>query len=110
MQAFAQIPDVEVYYGPDTYMGRNLAHLLQNLASCSDAEVCPVPLQLNHMIGTSHALPCLLLVNVYMPPPTVAPSWRRTVALLLLSCVKTSSRRLGGTSNDNAFFLSLTLS
>eukprot|EP00884_Botryococcus_braunii_P010912 jgi/Botrbrau1/19822/Bobra.0124s0063.1 len=39
LQAFAQIPDVEVYYGPDTYMGRNLAHLLTSLSSCSDAEV-----------------------------------------------------------------------
>lgn len=47
VQAFAQIPDVEVYYGPDTYMGRNLAHLLQNLASASDVEVCPLLYQLN---------------------------------------------------------------
>lgn len=33
LQAFAQIPDAHVWYGPDTYMGRNLAQLLASLAT-----------------------------------------------------------------------------
>lgn len=28
-----QVPDVHVWYGPDTYMGRNLAQLFQSLAN-----------------------------------------------------------------------------
>nr|QKY15239.1 quinolinate synthase chloroplastic (QS) [Polytomella parva] len=36
LQAAAQIPGVRVYYGPDTYMGRNLVHLLQRLADAKD--------------------------------------------------------------------------
>ena len=29
LQAFAQVPDCHVWYGPDTYMGRNVAQLFQ---------------------------------------------------------------------------------
>lgn len=39
LTAFAQVPDVHVWYGPDTYMGRNLAQLFQSLAQMSDEEV-----------------------------------------------------------------------
>ncbi|KAK9837492.1 hypothetical protein WJX81_006535 [Elliptochloris bilobata] len=39
LQAFAQVPDVRVYYGPDTYMGRNLATMLGALARLPDEEV-----------------------------------------------------------------------
>ncbi|EFN58534.1 hypothetical protein CHLNCDRAFT_19680, partial [Chlorella variabilis] len=39
LTAFAQVPDVHVWYGPDTYMGRNLAQLFQSLANLSDEEV-----------------------------------------------------------------------
>lgn len=39
MQAFAQVPGINVYYGPDTYMGRNLASMLQAVAQMSDEEV-----------------------------------------------------------------------
>ncbi len=39
VQAFAQVPNIHVYYGPDTYMGRNLAYLLTTLSTCSDEEV-----------------------------------------------------------------------
>ena len=38
-QAFAQIPDVRVYYGPDTYMGHNLASLLASVAMLSNDEI-----------------------------------------------------------------------
>lgn len=38
LQAFAQEPQARVYYGPDTYMGRNLASLMATMAGCSDDE------------------------------------------------------------------------
>ena len=36
---FLQVPDLHVWYGPDTYMGRNLVHLFQNLAQMPDSAV-----------------------------------------------------------------------
>ena len=39
LQAFAQEPRARVYYGPDTYMGRNLEALLTALAEGADADV-----------------------------------------------------------------------
>jgi len=39
LQAAAQIPDLNVYYGPDTYMGRNLESLFTSLAAGPDADV-----------------------------------------------------------------------
>lgn len=39
LQAFAQVPDARVWYGPDTYMGANLAALLGSLAAASPEEV-----------------------------------------------------------------------
>ncbi|MCU0675184.1 MAG: quinolinate synthase NadA [Myxococcota bacterium] len=39
LQAAAQIPDVNVYFGPDTYMGQNLQHLFEALASM-DCTTC----------------------------------------------------------------------
>lgn len=39
LQAFAQVPDLHVWYGPDSYMGANLAQLFTSLAFASDAEV-----------------------------------------------------------------------
>lgn len=39
LSAFAEIEGVEVFFGPDTYMGRNLAHLLEAMASMSDEEI-----------------------------------------------------------------------
>lgn len=34
-----QVPDLNVWYGPDTYMGLNLAELFTQLASLPDEEV-----------------------------------------------------------------------
>lgn len=34
-----QVPNATVWYGPDTYMGRNLAQLLTSLAQGNDEEV-----------------------------------------------------------------------
>ncbi|HBQ13773.1 MAG: quinolinate synthase NadA [Sandaracinaceae bacterium] len=39
LQAFAQIPDVQVFFGPDTYMGRNLAELFRSLADMPDETI-----------------------------------------------------------------------
>jgi quinolinate synthase len=39
LSAFAQIEDAHVFFGPDTYMGRNLARLLEVLGAMSDDEI-----------------------------------------------------------------------
>lgn len=39
LQAFAQVPEANVWYGPDTYMGRNLAQLFTSLATATPEEV-----------------------------------------------------------------------
>lgn len=39
LQGFAQVPDLNVWYGPDTYMGLNLAELFTQLANLPDEEV-----------------------------------------------------------------------
>jgi quinolinate synthase len=39
LQAYAQVPDLHVFYGPDTYMGRNLEVLFRRLADRPDEEI-----------------------------------------------------------------------
>jgi quinolinate synthase len=39
LQAAAQIPDVHIWFGPDTYMGDNLAHMFQSLAEMPDQQI-----------------------------------------------------------------------
>ena len=39
LQAFAQVQDLHVWYGPDTYMGKNLAYLMQALSMGTDEQV-----------------------------------------------------------------------
>ncbi|GAX73552.1 hypothetical protein CEUSTIGMA_g1003.t1 [Chlamydomonas eustigma] len=39
LQAFHQVPEATVWYGPDTYMGRNLAQLFTSLSTMPDEEV-----------------------------------------------------------------------
>ncbi len=39
LQAFAQIPEVQVFFGPDTYMGQNIAELLRSVAALDDATI-----------------------------------------------------------------------
>ena len=39
LQAAAQVPDVHIWFGPDTYMGDNLAHMLQSLAEMPDEQI-----------------------------------------------------------------------
>lgn len=37
LQAFVQIPEVSLFFGPDTYMGHNLQRMLQHLLQLDDA-------------------------------------------------------------------------
>ena len=39
LQAAAQIPDVQIWFGPDTYMGDNLAHMFASLAEMPDERI-----------------------------------------------------------------------
>jgi quinolinate synthase len=39
LQAFAQVPDLTLWFGPDTYMGRNLEELFSGMAEMDDAAV-----------------------------------------------------------------------
>jgi len=39
LQGFAQVPEATIWYGPDTYMGRNLAQLFSSLSKLPDEEV-----------------------------------------------------------------------
>uniref|UniRef100_A0A0E0J959 Quinolinate synthase, chloroplastic n=1 Tax=Oryza nivara TaxID=4536 RepID=A0A0E0J959_ORYNI len=42
LQAFAQIPGLNVWYGPDSYMGANIADLFQRMAVMSDEEIAEI--------------------------------------------------------------------
>jgi quinolinate synthase len=42
LQAAAQVPDVNIFFGPDTYMGHNLQHLFDSLAEMDAATVAAV--------------------------------------------------------------------
>jgi quinolinate synthase len=39
LQAFAQVPDLHVWFGPDTYMGHNLTNMLARLATLDAASI-----------------------------------------------------------------------
>lgn len=42
LQAFAQIPDVNIWYGPDSYMGANIAELFNQMAMMPDEEIAEI--------------------------------------------------------------------
>ncbi|KAG8652616.1 hypothetical protein MANES_06G111600v8 [Manihot esculenta] len=42
LQAFTQIPDLNVWYGPDSYMGANIAKLFQQMTMMTDEEIAEV--------------------------------------------------------------------
>ncbi len=42
LQAAAQVPDINIFFGPDTYMGHNLAHLFASLGQMDAAKVAAV--------------------------------------------------------------------
>ena len=39
LQAAAQIPNVEIWFGPDTYMGDNLAHMFASISEMPDDQI-----------------------------------------------------------------------
>ncbi|KAL2933471.1 Quinolinate synthase chloroplastic [Bienertia sinuspersici] len=47
LQAFAQVPDLSLYYGPDSYMGANIAELFQQMTLMSDEEISVIHPQHN---------------------------------------------------------------
>ncbi|VAI28881.1 unnamed protein product [Triticum turgidum subsp. durum] len=42
LQAFAEIPDLNVWYGPDSYMGANIADLFKRMTIMSDEEITEI--------------------------------------------------------------------
>lgn len=42
LQAFAQVPDLNVWYGPDTYMGANIMELFQQMTEMADDEIAEI--------------------------------------------------------------------
>ncbi|KAI3991716.1 hypothetical protein MKX01_038114 [Papaver californicum] len=42
LQAFAQVPDLNIWYGPDSYMGANIAELFQQMANMTNEEIALV--------------------------------------------------------------------
>lgn len=42
MQAFAQVPDLSIYYGPDSYMGANIVELFQQMTVMTDDEIATI--------------------------------------------------------------------
>lgn len=42
LQAFAQVPDLNIWYGPDTYMGANIMELFQQMTIMSDEEIADI--------------------------------------------------------------------
>lgn len=42
LQAFAQIPDINVWYGPDSYMGANIAELFSQMTKMTDEEIAEI--------------------------------------------------------------------
>ncbi|XP_071731716.1 quinolinate synthase, chloroplastic [Rutidosis leptorrhynchoides] len=42
LQAFAEVPNLNVWYGPDSYMGANIVELLQQMTSMTDEEIVKI--------------------------------------------------------------------
>ncbi|EXB94469.1 Quinolinate synthase A [Morus notabilis] len=42
LQAFAQVPDLHVWYGPDSYMGANIVELFQQMTKMADDEIAEI--------------------------------------------------------------------
>ena len=61
LQAFAQVEGLHVFFGPDTYMGRNLQELFQALAEKQEADpsgkpVRPLPARISSTCSGSGAV------------------------------------------------------
>ncbi|MBA0703714.1 hypothetical protein Golax_016017, partial [Gossypium laxum] len=42
LQAFAQVPDLNIWYGPDSYMGANIKELFQQMTLMTDEEIAEI--------------------------------------------------------------------
>ncbi|TMX01342.1 hypothetical protein EJD97_024671 [Solanum chilense] len=42
LQAFAEVPDLKVWYGPDTYMGSNIMELFSQMSVMTDEEISEI--------------------------------------------------------------------
>ncbi|KAL0441094.1 UNVERIFIED_CONTAM: Quinolinate synthase, chloroplastic [Sesamum radiatum] len=42
LQAFSEIPDLNVWYGPDTYMGANIMELFRQMTAMTDEEIAEI--------------------------------------------------------------------
>ncbi|XP_027126515.1 quinolinate synthase, chloroplastic [Coffea arabica] len=42
LQAFAEVPNLSVWYGPDSYMGANIAELFRQMAVMTDEEIAEI--------------------------------------------------------------------
>ncbi|GAV65144.1 NadA domain-containing protein/SufE domain-containing protein [Cephalotus follicularis] len=42
LQAFSQIPDLNIWYGPDSYMGANIVKLFQQMTLMTDEEIAEI--------------------------------------------------------------------
>lgn len=42
LQAFAQVPDLSIWYGPDSYMGANIKELFQQMTKMTDEEIAVI--------------------------------------------------------------------
>lgn len=42
LQAFAQVPDLHIWYGPDSYMGANIVELFQQMTKMADDEIAEI--------------------------------------------------------------------
>lgn len=69
LQAFAQIPYLNIWYGPDSYMGANITKLFQQMAMMSDEEIAEIHPKHNRDSITSllprlhyYQVKCLFLV------------------------------------------------
>lgn len=53
LQAFSEIPDLTVWYGPDSYMGANLAELFRQMSNMTDEEIAEIhPMHDRSSIGS----------------------------------------------------------
>ena len=42
LQAFSQVPDLNIWYGPDSYMGANIKELFQQMTKMTDEEIAEI--------------------------------------------------------------------
>jgi quinolinate synthase len=82
LQAAAQIPEVEVFYGPDTYMGRNLRRFFEELAQMDVETIRQVhpehdPVTVRRVLAQFHAFEQGVCIVHHMFGADIAERLRR---------------------------------